>query len=121
MSTLDTFASKETTPLKKYMSWMAYSNAVGRDAMLCKWDAKTYLFPPVPLIQRTLNKIVEEEIEAILICPHWPSSLWWLMVEDLLLAPPLPLPPFREILTPVQGNIEVYLEPLVATLISGRV
>ena len=121
LPTLDAFASKETAQLKRYMSWKPDQNAVGRDCMLHKWDQTTYLFPPVPMIPKVLNKVQEEGITAILVCPWWPSSLWFLQVQSLLLAPPYPLPPFKEILIPEEGELKVYLEPLVAVLISGRV
>ena len=63
------------------MSWKEDPNAVGRDALLCKWDEICYLFPPVPLIPKTLNKLVEEGVTAILVCPMWPSALWWLGIN----------------------------------------
>ena len=121
MPTLDAFASRATAQIERYMSWKEDTHAIGPDALLCKWDKMSYLFPPVPLIPKTLNKVVDKQITAILICPMWPSSLWWLRVKSLLLAPPLPLPSYKEILTSIQGELKVYLEPLVALLISGRV
>ena len=121
LPTLDAFASRETDQLKRYMSWRADPEAVGRDAMLLKWDEKTYLFPPVPLLAKVLNKVVEKKVTAILICPEWPSSLFWMQLQKLILAPPLLLPPFKEILTPMNGELKVYLEPPVAVLISGNI
>ena len=38
-----------------------------------------------------MNKVREEGMLAILICPYWPSSQWWQTVQDLLIQPPLPL------------------------------
>ena len=67
-----------------------------------------------------MSKIKEEQVTALLICPHWPASLWWMLVKDLMIAPALPLPPAREIVTTKDKEpIKVYLDPLVALLISG--
>ena len=121
LPTLDAFATKETAQLKRYMSWKMDPAAVGRDAMLQSWDKVTYLFPPVPLLAKVLNKVVEEQVTAILVCPAGPSALWWMQLQALLIAPPMTLPSFKEILTPMEGEMKVYLEPLVAVLISGSV
>ena len=119
--TLDAFASAETRQLPRFMSWNAEQGAVGRDALLCNWDTVTYCFPPVPLIPKVTNKVKKEKLEAILVCPAWPSSLWFLQVQKLMVAPPFPLPPYKQALLPVgEETIKVYLDPLVAVHISGR-
>ena len=47
--------------------------------------------------------------------------MWWLLVQNLLVKPPFPLPHYKEIVTQVSGGeITVYLEPLVACYISGK-
>ena len=120
--TLDSFASSETRQLPRYMSWDYEEDALGRDALLCRWDEVTYCFPPIPLIPKVMNKIRDEKIDAILVCPEWPASLWWMQVKQMLVAPPFPLPPFRQSLLPVgQKPIQVFLDPLVAVHVSGRV
>ena len=120
--TLDAFASAKAHKLPRYFSWEPDPQALGRDALLYSWDPQTYLFPPVPMIPKVLNKLREEKIEAILICPLWPTAMWWLLVQNLLLKPPLPLPPFKEILTQASGGqITVFLQPLVACYVSGKI
>ena len=120
--TLDAFASAKAHKLPRYLSWDPDQAALGRDALQYKWDPITYLFPPVPLIPKILNKVKEEKIEAILVCPQWPTSMWWLLVQNMLQKPPFPLPHFREIVTHVSGGpMTVFLEPLVACHISGKV
>ena len=103
------------------MSWYFDKDAAGQDAMLCPWDSVTYLFPPLPLMTKVLNKVKEEKITAILVCPHWPTSLWWLQAKELVVRPALPLPPFKTITTAQGGGTRVYLDPLEALLISGDV
>ena len=119
--TLDAFASQETAQLARYMSWRPDSRAVARDALRAQWDPITYLFPPVPLLMKALNKVRSQEIQAILVCPRWPTAMWWTLVTELLVVPPLPLPHCRSALETVQGEtVQCYLDPLVAVLISGR-
>ena len=119
--TLDAFASARTAHLDRYMTWYPDPHAVSIDALQSTWDSTTYLFPPVPLMLKVLQKVRREEISAILVCPQWPSALWWSLILEMLLAPPLPLPHFRSCLETVSGAvIEPYLDPLVAVYISGR-
>ena len=122
MPTLDAFASKMNRKLPRYMTWMQDEEAVGRDALLCPFDPMTYVFPPIPLIPKIVTKIKEERVTALLICPQWPASLWWSLVRDMMVAPPLPLPPARDIIKTLDGEpMRVFLDPLVALLISGRI
>ena len=120
--TLDAFASQDTARLPRYMSWFPDQNAVAQDALLHPWDEMTYLFPPVPMLSKVLKLVREQSIEAVSICPQWPSALWWPVVVGMLVAPPLPLPHFRSILTSVkERKVQPYLDPLVAVHISGRI
>ena len=118
--TLDAFASAESARLPRYMTWFPDSNAVAQDALLNDWDPISYLFPPVPLILKVLNRVKEQQIRAILICPWWPTAVWWTLVEEMLVVPPLRLPHFKEILLKAKGApVLPYLEPLVAVHILG--
>ena len=104
------------------MSWLPDNEAVGRDALMLPWDKITYLFPPVPLLPKVVAKIKLEQIEAILICPEWPTTLWWLLVEELMVGNPMHLPHFKEAIKTVNGQqIKVYLDPLRAIHISGQI
>ena len=61
--TLDAFAFRLSTRLSRYMSWRADSLAVGQDAMLHKCDKVTYLFQPVPLMLRVLQKFSQSQYQ----------------------------------------------------------
>lgn len=118
--TLDVFASQETKQLPRYMSWYPDSMAVARDAMIHPWDQTSYLFPPVPLIMKSLQKIRKEKITAVMIIPKWPSALWWPMVTEMLLTPPLPLPNYRDCVIMMDPTMTPpYLNPLVAVYLRG--
>ena len=46
------------------MTWSPDQEAVARDAMIHQWDPVSYLFPPVPLIMKTLLKVKQDQIQA---------------------------------------------------------
>ena len=119
--TLDAFASKETHQLPRYMSWYQDQDAVARDALLHQWDRVTYLFPPVPLLLKVLQQIQEQKIRAILLCPQWPTAMWWPLLVEMLVEPPLPLPHYRQALHMVgEGQALPYLDPLKAVHLLAR-
>ena len=47
--------------------------AVARDALLH--------------LMKDLQKILQEGIQAVLVCPHWPTVLWWPVLVDMLVEP----------------------------------
>ena len=118
--TLDAFASRETAQLERYMTWFQDPQAVASDALLNSWDKVTYLFPPVPLLLKVLQKVQKQKIRAVLVCPQWPTALWWPLVVEMLVEPILPLPHYKEaVLRLDQAQVLPYLEPLVAVHVSG--
>ena len=118
--TLDAFASAETAQCSRYMTWNHDNHAVAIDALQSPWDFQTFLFPPVPLLTKVLQKVRKEEIQAILVCPQWPSALWYTMILEMLVAPPLPLPHYRTCVKPLTYHKMPYLDPLMVVHIFGR-
>ena len=119
--TLDAFASRDTAQLPRYMSWFPDRYAVAQDALLHPWDQVTYLFPPVPLLLKVLRLVREQKIRAILVCPQWPTALWWSAVVEMMVEPLLPLPHYRQAVRVVAGGqVQPYMDPLVAVHISGE-
>ena len=119
--TLDVFASKETHRLPRYMSWYPDPGAVARDAMMHRWDDVSYLFPPVPMLLKTLQKIKLEGIRAVMILPMWPTSLWWNLMTEMLVEPPLPLPCYKTIVSMTDPMRTLpYLAPLVAVHLKAQ-
>ena len=51
------------------MTWEQDSRVTAINALDYYWDPETYLFPPVPLIPLVLEGVLEQQIEAILVCP----------------------------------------------------
>ena len=42
-----------------------------------------YLFPPIALIGRVLQRVQEEGVEAVMVVPRWPSQPWWSLVRAM--------------------------------------
>ena len=117
---LDAFATAQTAQLPRYMSWHEDPGAVGRNALLLPWDQTTYLFPPTPLLPKVIQKVKDQEIKAILVCPNWPSALWWPLLLELMVEPPFPLPHYGQALeTLLREQPLPYLDPLVALHLQG--
>ena len=119
--TLDAFASRKTKKLPRYMTWEYDPKAVGRNALIHKWDQITYLFPPVPLVMRSLQKIQEEKLTVILVVPRWPTALWWPVIQEMMTEPLLPLPTCKSILKMRSKYPDLpYLDPLVAVHLQSQ-
>ena len=103
------------------MSWERDLQAVAQDAMIQSWDPVSYLFPPVPLLPKVIRMIKDQRIRAILVCPQWPSALWWGLVTEMMVEPPMLLPHYRSILRTLDNSpVSPYLDPLVALHLSGK-
>ena len=53
------------------------------NALVRQWDRVSWLFPPVPLIPEAIRIVEEQQIEAVLVCPGWKGSSWWLQLSVL--------------------------------------
>ena len=119
--TLDAFACRYSAQLPRYMSWHRDQQAVAQDALLSPWDPVTYLFPPVPLLPKVIRRIKDQKVRAILICPQWPTALWWGLLLDMMVEPPMVLPHYRTILQNLDNTpVSPFLDPLVLLHVTGR-
>lgn len=63
------------------------------DGLLLPWTRKhLYMFPPVPLIARVLQKLTREKPQCFLIMPWWPRQVWFPLLQTLSEGQHLPLP-----------------------------
>ena len=74
---LDAFTSEGTYQIPRYMTWEKDPKAVATNALDFYWDPVTWLFPPVPLIPLALERVLQQQIMVILICPGWTGVMWW--------------------------------------------
>ena len=90
---VDCFASRLNFKLDNFISryYDPYSSWV--DAFTVHWSDHVYLFPPVPIIHRVISKFKADKTgHGLLICPYWPSQLWFPSLLEILIAPPILIP-----------------------------
>ena len=115
------FTCHYSAQLPRYMSWHRDHQALAQDALLHPWDPVSYLFPPVPLLPKVIRRIRDQKIRVTLVCPHWPTALWWGLMQDMMVEPPMMLPHYRTILKTLDSSPVIpYLDPLVALHLSGK-
>ena len=87
---IDLFADRLNYKISNYISWDndPYSSLV--NAFSFKWLENVYLFPPIPLIDRVLNKFENDKVtNGLIICPYWPSKPWFPKLLEMLIYFPL--------------------------------
>ena len=86
----DLFASRLSTQLKNYISWRPDPEAIHTDALTVHWaPLKGYAFPPFNLIPKTLEKVMIDKSEIILVAPIWQAQHWWPVLLKLLISQPV--------------------------------
>ena len=61
----------------RFLTWEEDSRVSAINALGYYWDPVTWPFPPVPLFPLALERVSEQQIEAILICLEWKGAMWW--------------------------------------------
>ena len=97
---IDLFASRLNHKLAKYVSRYPDHKAYKIDAFSFPWISHLmYIYPPFSIISNILQKIVEDNAEAVLVCPIWPTQPWWPSLLQLICDKCYLLPHPREILS----------------------
>jgi hypothetical protein len=79
-STVDVFANYTNHKCQRLLArpGRLAEGAVALDGLRYSWAGELpYLFPPVQLIPRVLQKLRVEEGAAVLVFPEWPWRPWW--------------------------------------------
>ncbi|KAA6373592.1 MAG: hypothetical protein EZS28_030882, partial [Streblomastix strix] len=72
---IDVFANRRNRQCKRFCSLIADPWAVKQDGLSLAWNKEVPLIhPPIPLIQRSLNKISNEGCLAVFIHPRWTAQ-----------------------------------------------
>ena len=67
--------------------------AVDSNALSQSWTGLSlFAFPPIPLLERTLIKIREDQVEVIVIAPSWPRRSWYHLLLQMVCKIPLRQP-----------------------------
>ena len=81
---VDLFASRLNNKLGKYVSWGPDPGAWRVDAFSFEWtNAFFYLFPPFSVVGRVLQKLREDQPQAVLVVPDWPTQPWYGALKTL--------------------------------------
>jgi hypothetical protein len=76
---IDLFATSRNCVIEKFASWGPDPRATVIDCFQSDWSSfgSVYLFPPIPLIPKVIQKIVMEGARGILIVPDWEAQMWY--------------------------------------------
>ena len=90
---IDLFASRIHHHLPRYSSRLPDPGAEFIDSFSLPWSGNVYLFPPIVLLSRVINKFITDNCQfGLLIAPFRPSSPVFPSILDLCIAPPILLP-----------------------------
>ena len=92
--TVDRFACYQTTMCRKYNSLYLDMETAGIDALVQPdWHQENnWVNPPIYLIPRILEKIIQTQAQATVIAPLWRAMSWTPLLQRLSTAPPVQLP-----------------------------
>ena len=76
---IDLFATSRNHVLDRFASWGPDPEASIIDSFQVDWGSfgSVYIFPPIPLIPKIIQKIVMERARGILIVPNWEAQMWY--------------------------------------------
>ncbi|XP_078243361.1 uncharacterized protein LOC144587247 [Pogona vitticeps] len=103
--TIDMFAKHSNKKCLRYASRAGRGPGSLGDAFMIPWHkGLLYLFPPIPLVQRSVVRALQLQAEAILIAPWWPRQPWFsLLLQAAIDKVKLPLIP--HLITQDSGSI----------------
>ncbi|KAJ8914836.1 hypothetical protein NQ315_014849 [Exocentrus adspersus] len=120
---IDLFASKLNAKSPCYISWKRDPGSFKVDAFTVNWNQfYFYAFPPFPLIAKTLNKIISEQSEGILVVPHWEAQPWYPTFSRMQISDPIYFHPKEDLLlSPFRTSHPLWRRlTLVAARLSGK-
>ncbi|KAA6358259.1 MAG: hypothetical protein EZS28_046215 [Streblomastix strix] len=72
------FANRRNKKFRRFTSLVQGNQAIAQDYLSIPWGQELpYLHPPIPLIYPTINKVIRENITAVLIVPYWQAQPLW--------------------------------------------
>ena len=96
---VDLFASRVSHQLPHYISWKIDPFSQGRDAFQISWAHKfVYVFLPLALMGRVLQKVNQDQCLMLIITPAWPGQPWFLGLFKMFVKNPLLLPALKDLL-----------------------
>jgi hypothetical protein len=92
--TIDRCATLINTQLRRYNSRFFDPKAEAVDAFAQNnWQPENnYVNPPFRMIPSVIQTLKQQNATATVITPRWPAQLWYQMLLDMSIAPPIILP-----------------------------
>ena len=111
--TADLFASRSCHQVPQYIAWEPDQNGFATNAMQQDWNKMfRFAFPPFSLIGRVINKVLQENVEAmILVALTWQTQPCYTLLLRMSIQLPLLLPALPNLLLNRLGE----KHPLVKT------
>lgn len=121
--TIDLFASAQNRKCPVFCAWDQDPTALTQDALSIGWDRMfAYAYPPLSLIPKVLQHMIDYQCEMILIAPFWPKQWWYPQLIQLLIAQPLLLPQWENLLEQGQGRLRIFHpNPEIFSLTAWRI
>ena len=100
MPDVDLFASRLNTQLPTFMSYFSDPEAIAIDAFRHSWSEYNllYIFCPFSCISMVLQRILVDQLQAIIIVPYWETAVWFARLLQMMVRPPLLLRPSKHLL-----------------------
>lgn len=121
---IDIFASRINKKCKAFVSWHKDPEAIEVDAFTLDWSLLNfYAFPPFAIILKTLQKIMADKAQGIVVVPDWPTQPWYPIFHSLLISKPIFFSPNKDLLLSIDRKTHHPLWPqltLVAGILCGR-
>lgn len=103
---VDLFASRESTHCPLWFSLREAGSPLGQDALAHPWPkGLLYAFPPLPLIWPTIQRVLQEGHQLLLVAPFWPARTWFPLLYNLCCGGPLFLPNRVDLLSQREGQV----------------
>lgn len=109
--TVDLFASSQNHQIIPYVSYLPDDKALAINAFSINWaNYFSYIFPPFSCYGVILQKLEEEQADAVMIAPIFSTQPWFPKLLQLTSEPPMILPRSNNLLT--QPNSSSRVHPL---------
>ena len=104
--TADLFASRSCHQVPQYIAWEPDQNGFATNAMQQDWNKMfRFAFPPFSLIGRVINKVLQENVEAmILVALTWQTQPCYTLLLRMSIQRPLLIPALPNLLLNCPGE-----------------
>lgn len=104
---IDLFASALNKKIPTYVSWKMDPLAFATNAFSISWTPlhNPYICPPWNLIPQVLQKLQLDQVkQCTLITPNWPSAIWYSLLQQQSVHPPVVIPRTSVLAAPGQSQ-----------------